>query len=184
MKKHKPIAIILIIAFISHGCGAATVGVRTIGAKVKWGEVGKNNNNDDDNDIVTMTLKDSEMYMNVGHSGFAYRAIRDDGVLLGNIQVDTSKIKWNDNKGYYKTGEYEAEIGGEKILFDVKVERDLKDENKCKLRLEHKYRSAYGYPAQTLLVVTVPFDVALITITAAAVIVTAPIWLTVSLLND
>ncbi len=112
------------------------------------------------------------METKVGHSLFAYSGHSDHGTILGNVIIDMDKVKWKESKGLTRKGEVECIVNGERYLFDITM-RPI-DKHMYMIELHSKYRNWYGYPAQMLLVGSVPFDVATTAVVIGGFVIVAP----------
>ena len=92
---------------------------------------------------------------------------------MGNVSLNVEDVKWLKAESSERTGEVEVMLNGERTRFEV---RESSTPGKPeKVILERRYRRWYGYPAQLLLVVSLPVDAVITVVVTGAVIVFVPI---------
>ncbi|NVJ61506.1 MAG: hypothetical protein HWE27_14005 [Gammaproteobacteria bacterium] len=117
-----------------------------------------------------VSLIDSER--NVHGFAFAHGAIypyanlypEQAGEIVGEVDFKFDEIKWNNAKS---KGTIQLEVDGEIFEFEV-------TQYDGKLKFRGDYREWYGYPAQALLVVTMPLDIVVSSIGGIILLVSAP----------
>jgi hypothetical protein len=175
---------LIIIALYLHGCGIATVSVYDIGAHVKRG-YNKVPIVDDEisaeGDTIPVEIYESDLKPKIGYMFIAYSE-EHDRKSIGNVPLKASENKWLSNKCTSGTGEVERIIGDKKYIFKGTMERVNK--STCSVSLEKMERKPYGYPAQALMVLSVPVDAVIIVSFVVASIVATPFLIAYHYLTD
>ncbi len=78
---------------------------------------------------------------------------------IDTIEINLDDIDWFSEDKYEKLGSIKAFVKTDEILFDVKIRKY--NNGKEKLILVNEQREWYGYPAQALMVVSMPLDLVL-----------------------
>jgi len=150
--------------------------VSSIGAKGNWSR----QKITDKENLVSISILKSKM--EVSKDGdmpiyFPYKSLRPskDGEFLDTVEIKMSDIKWSTESNANKKGEISCLLNGEPFLFEVTLYNDGKD-NEI-LSLISRYRSWYGYPAQCLMLLTVPTDIIIGTLWFTGVAIITPIQL-------
>ncbi len=165
---------LIILAFYLNGCGIATVSVYDIGAHVKRGSNTVPMVDDElsvEEDTIPVEIYESDLKPKVGYMVIAYSE-EHDRKFIGNVPLKVSKNAWLSKKCASGTGKVEHMIGDAKYFFDGKMERV--NRTTCRVSLEKMERKPYGYPAQALMVLSVPVDAVIIVSFAVGSIIAAP----------
>ncbi len=174
MKKYFKCLSLIVLALYLHGCGIATVSVYDIGAHVKRGYNKVPIVEDEisvEGDTIPVEIYESDLKPKIGYMAVAYSE-EHDRKSIGNVSLTVSENKWLSKKCSSGTGEVEHIIGDKKHIFTGKMERVNK--STCRVSLEKMERKPYGYPAQALMVLSVPVDAVIIVSFAVASIIATP----------
>jgi hypothetical protein len=150
------------------GCTIASEYVSSIGARAIHGQATVPS----DVQTIEVPLKDSAV--SIWYRGAFYYGLRPevDGLVAGSVILDRS--------GFQNIGPGHQEIAlshnGNAVKFDAYG--DSYSGSK-KISLQHNYRQWYWYPAQGLLVVSIPVDLALSVVTAGGFMIGMPIIVTI-----
>ncbi|TGU72855.1 hypothetical protein E4633_11245 [Geomonas terrae] len=136
------------------GCMAASTAVSGIGARALYGGTDYNPSAE----TVSIKLRDAALITGTAAPILPYRSLVIDGKneIVEVITLNYNDIVWTGYSDGMQTGKVKCIAKGKETDFDVR----LKNHN-TSLYLEHRYRQWYGYPAQGLLIATVPIEGAL-----------------------
>ncbi len=139
---------------VLNGCMAASTAVSGIGARAIYGETDYNRSTK----AVKIQLNDAERVMTTEVPLLPYRSLAMYGKQepIDVITLNYDDIHWTDYGDGVPKGKVKIIVKGTEKEFEVR----LKNYNTT-IFLEHRYRQWYGYPAQGLLVATLPIDVAI-----------------------
>lgn len=176
--------LLLFIAVAISGCFMSSTLVSSIGARAKYGETKLTSFEKE----VSIEIIDTSLIVNgwaMGH-GLAIPYVTlmpaPGGESLEKIVLNLADIKWSNDKNYEKIGEVQCLLKGVQTKFEVR--QVSIDTNSTRLSLESRYRYWYGYPAQSLLVVSLPVDVATDVVLIGAFIVVAPVYYGIGAIID
>lgn len=176
--------VLIILALYLNGCGIATVSVYDIGAHVKHG-YNKVPMVDDElsieGDTISVEIYESDLKPKIGYMSIAYSE-EQDRKHIGNVTLKMSENKWLSKKCTSGTGKVGHIIGDEKYVFDGKMDRV--NRTTCRIYLEKMERKIYGYPAQVLMVLSVPVDAVIIASFSVGSIIATPFLFTYHYLTD
>lgn len=167
---------ILCSLLILSGCAPTSAFVSSIGARSLHAE-GNATLTDID---INFRLKDSPRSMSVGHSGpipYFLDTDEKEGEELGEFSINSASLASQTKS----TSEITLPHNGEPIAFSV---RESSFNGLRTVRLEHHYRRWYGYPAQGLMLISLPLDAALDLVLIGGALVAAPIIYTVRSINN
>jgi predicted Zn-dependent protease len=162
---NKRFGALLSAILVLSGCAPTSAYVSSIGARSLNGRAAIL----PDTQSLEVPLKDSARTMAFGHSGaFPYMLNTDsEGSAAGSVTIDRD--------GFQGLGFAQREVSltynGTPTTFDV---RTYSYSGKSELLLEHNYRQWYGYPAQGLLLLSIPLDAAIDVVALGGMIVAAP----------
>lgn len=150
------------------GCTIASEYVSSIGARAIHGQATVPS----DAQTIEVPLKDSAV--SIWYGGAFYYGLRPevDGLVAGSIVLDRSEFQ---NIGF-DHHELALPYNGNTVKF---VTYGDSYSGSKKIKLTHEYRRWYGYPAQGLLAVTIPVDLALSVVTVGGFMIGMPIIVTI-----
>ncbi|QBY05174.1 hypothetical protein E2K93_12620 [Thalassotalea sp. HSM 43] len=162
-KKLISICLCCTISLLS-GCVSSSY-VASFGAKSLHGSV----LNDEPQQSIEMAIKDSDRKVSGflfahGHF-FPYSNLihEQDGERVGTLEFGYDDIVWlSDSKGYLLT-----ELNSKPIRFEV-------IKSGARLQFIHDYRAWHGYPAQSLMLFTIPADIIFSVAVVPAMIIATP----------
>ncbi|WNC70582.1 hypothetical protein RGQ13_10590 [Thalassotalea psychrophila] len=151
-----------IICFLwLSGCVSSSH-IASIGARATHGTVTVDHESSKKVSLTDSDLIVSDKLFRGDYLPFTNLQSAENGSVIQNIEFDTNQIKWlNSSQGILT-----VLIDDEFITFDVTKKGD-------QLFLEHRYRNWYSYPTQTLLLVSMPVDIVLGTVTVLTAMVFA-----------
>jgi len=169
------LSLLVLLSISLGGCFITSTYVSSIGARAVHGasDVTERENE------VSVDLKDTTVDVAMKYGGLAIPYVSlahsPDGDLAGTVTLKREDILWKAATGVERSGEITVALNETPTSFKA---RQLSDPAKQSdtLLLERRYRRWYGYPAQLLLVVSVPVDLAADVIMLGAVIVALPFW--------
>ena len=180
MIKNYLFPIVILLALINFsGCAVTSTVVSGIGLKSVHGKQSEDSNGN----AQSMELIESDLYLpsgTIGHfAAIPYSSLetKDGGRDLGNIEIDQTSIKWvnsNEGKIRLKVNNQESEFLVTKMQFGKEYY----------LNFESRTRRWYWYPAQCLMVATVPTDITTDVIAVGGIVVAAPFVYVYQFLED
>lgn len=169
---------LIVLALYLHGCGIATTSVYDIGAHVKRGynKVPMVDNElSVENDTIPVEIYESDLKPKIGYMAVAYSE-EHDRKPIGNVHIKVSKNAWLSKKCASGNSEVEHVINDNKYVFEGKMQRV--NRSTCLVSLERMERKPYGYPAQGLMLLSVPVDAVIIVSFAVGSIIATPFLIT------
>jgi hypothetical protein len=150
---------LFLVVTLTSGCISSSY-LASVGARAKHGQVTPEHDN--------IRFLDSKMVPGgwaLMHGAPPYSNLipEEDGELVAEVPINFQEIKW----ASWNTGYITIDVNGEPLDFEVKKEAD-------NLTFTHQYRHWYGYPAQALIVVTIPLDIAIIAVGAVVGVIAMP----------
>lgn len=126
-------------------------------------------------DTVSVAIHESDLKPKIGHMAVAYSE-EVNRKLIGTVPLKMSEHAWLSKQCTSGTGEVEHVLDNNKYLFKGKMER--LNRSTCLVSLEKMERKPYGYPAQGLMLLSVPIDAVIIVSFAVASYIATPFLLT------
>lgn len=150
-KKYRFLLLLTAMLPLLNGCMAASTAVSGIGARAIYGETDYNPSTE----TVSIKLKDAALIRGTDLPILPYRSLVLDAKneMVGVITLNYKDIVWTGYSDGMQTGKVKSIVKDKEMDFDVR----LRNHN-TSLFLQHRYREWYGYPAQGLLIATIPID--------------------------
>jgi hypothetical protein len=147
--------------------------VSSIGAREKYGKITLTPTVQE----IPVEIKDANVGLGFGFfhgAAVPYRTLQrnEDGKKIGDITLNINDIHWIKDESDQKVGQIKCTVNNTQVLFNVTLYKD-----KNFLYLGSRYRRWYGYPAQGLILVTIPVDITLNVALIGAAIIIVPIGL-------
>ena len=169
------IVFLLPVASSLGGCFISSTYVSSIGARAIHGESEVTERDKE----ISVDLKDTKVDVAMKYGGpaipYVSLARNPGGNPAGKVTLNREDILWKVAQGAERTGEITVVLNEAPTSFEARQVSDPTKQSDT-LLLERRYRRWYGYPAQLLLVVSVPIDLVTDVILLGAVIVALPFW--------
>jgi hypothetical protein len=170
MMKRYLFPLVILLALVNFcGCAITSTVVSGIGLKSVHGKRSEETNGHSQ----SIEFIESDLYIpsgTIGHfAAIPYSSLetKDGGRDLGKIEIDQTSIKWvnsTEGKIRLKVNNQESEFLVKKIQFGKEYY----------LNFESRTRRWYWYPAQCLMVATVPIDISIDVIAIGGIVIAAP----------